>query len=509
MTRAVSAEQMRAIEGACFASGGTAVELMGRAGRALSSAVKEKFPDGCRVAVLCGKGNNGGDGYAAASFLSESGFCCSVWSVPLSAALSAESSRYRELCEAQGLVCGDFPDLDGVDCIIDCLAGIGFQGRARAELASIIDTINASSAWTLSADVPSGLPSDGPVDADAPIVRADCTVSFGCVKRNLMLYPGRAFSGRVIAADIGFSAEQVGEYGGSCFLVDDASVRPLRIAPPAWDAHKYRSGHCVVAGGFAGMEGAALMAADAALETGTGLVTIVTEESSRPIVAGKLLECMTTGVSRSAKDDLRRLLAGEFDRKKVSCLLLGPGLGRGEFQSDVYDAAIDAACGRIKTIILDGDALWFLSRNGPFDAKGSSLVLTPHAGEAANLLGVSSSQIQNDPYSHAVLLSGKYGCTALLKGPSSVVAGASRQFIPMSGNRALASGGSGDVLAGICAALCARGIEPDRAAALAAFVHGRAADLVAAERPLHILRATELIGNLRRAFDGVFQPLDI
>lgn len=509
MTRAVSAEQMRLIEGACFASGGTAYELMGHAGRSLASAVRDAFPDGCRVAVLCGKGNNGGDGYAAASFLSDAGFCCSVWPVPLSASLSPSSERYRELCAAQGLVCEEFPDLDGVDCIVDCLAGTGFSGQARGDLAAVIEKINASSAWTVSADVPSGLPSDGAVDAGAIIVRADCTVTFGCAKRNLMLYPGREFAGRVINADIGLPAEHVHEHGGSCFIIDSASVRALAVEPPQWDAHKYRNGHCMVLGGFCGMEGAALMAAEAALETGTGLVTIVTEEPSRPVIAGKLREAMTMGLARAPKDEISRLLSEELVRRKVNTLLLGPGLGRGQFQGAVFDAAIDAACGIVRSIILDGDALRLLSEKGAFDARGSSLVLTPHAGEAANLLGVSATQILSDPYSHAVRISKEFSCTALLKGPSTVVAGSSGQFIPMSGNRILASGGSGDVLAGVCAALCARGVESDRAAVLAAFIHGRAADLIAAERPVHILRASELIAGLRRSFDGVLQPLDI
>jgi NAD(P)H-hydrate epimerase len=508
MTRCVSAERMRAIEHRALESdtGLTAEILMGRAGRALADAVREHFPSRCRIAVVCGKGNNGGDGYAAASFLC-SDYDCSVWSAAPADPLSAASTVYHSSCMHKGLLVGEFPDLDAVECIIDCLTGIGFSGRSRSELADLIGRINASGAWTVSADMPSGLPSDGDVDPAAAIVRADCTVTFGVPKRNCMLYPGRSFTGKLIVADIGLPSDTdcCGQH--RVYVVDEHSVSALAIAPPAYDAHKYRNGHCAVVGGFSGMEGAALMAADAALETGIGLCSILTEDASRPILAGRIPEVMTFGLHGSS-DSLQRAFAEYFLHRKVTTLLLGPGLGRGDFSRKVYGAVLAAAAGKIGTILLDGDALWFLAETGAFNAGGSALVLTPHAGEASKLLGADAAQISRDPFAAAVRLCEMYGCTAVMKGPSTVVAGKNRRFINMSGNPALASGGSGDVLAGICAALLARGLTPDHAAAAAVYIHGRAADNLVSRSPVHILRAADIIRGLRNACAGIFLPLD-
>ena len=510
MTRCVTAAQMHDIEASAFGTdfGTSAQMLMGLAGQALARAVREQFPSTCRVAVICGKGNNGGDGFSAASFLDAAGYRCSVWILGGSASgLSEASAFFHRICINRGIIVEGFPAIDEVDCILDCLTGTGFKGRPREDLAHIIRMINHAPAFVVSADMPSALSSDGAVAAADEIVHAAVTVTMGLPKINLVQYPGRNYAGKLVVADIGFPSDIVDRVcGAGTFLVNDATVSALAIDRPDVDGNKYTNGHCAIIGGFPGMEGAALLAAEAALTAGVGLCTVFTSDESRPVIAGKVPEIMTVSIPGALSDDeLRGFFAAEISRKKIRTLLIGPGLGRGDQQSRIFHAAVSAACDQLDSIVLDGDALWFLSRDGFTLKPGKTeLVLTPHAGEGARLLDTDAAAINGDPLSAAAALSARFNCTALLKGPTSVSAGKDRRFINMSGNQSLGTGGSGDVLAGICSAFLSRGIVPDQAAAAGAYVHGRAADLVVERTQAQIIRARDIILSLREAMIPIF-----
>ncbi|MGL4368454.1 MAG: NAD(P)H-hydrate epimerase, partial [Spirochaetota bacterium] len=389
MMFAVTADKMRKIEEAAMSGlfGITAEILMGLAGKAVADEVKKTFSPEKSVAVVCGSGNNGGDGFAAAAFLSAAGYRCSVICIGgnFEQKLSSASLCYYKICRNRSLLRSDVNELSAYDCILDCITGIGVKGSLRDEAAVWAEKISESGAYVISADIPSGLPSDGAFSGMTGAVCADCTVAMGFPKINCLLHPGRQFAGRIVIADIGFPCDCAAD-SSSAIVLDGDFPRSLRLAPPSPDGNKYSAGHIAVIGGFPGMEGAALMAAGAACAAGAGLVTIITDPESRGCIAGKIPEVMTVSIpeDRSLYEDF---FTAYFLEKKVRLVLIGPGLGRDSRSSAVFHGAVKAAEKSPCRVILDGDALFFLAGEGRSCFSFCSLTITPHAGEAARLLG--------------------------------------------------------------------------------------------------------------------------
>jgi ADP-dependent NAD(P)H-hydrate dehydratase / NAD(P)H-hydrate epimerase len=409
-----TADEMRAAE-----QGHDVDAMMERAGRAVADAILRRYPVARRIAAVCGKGANGGDGRIALRVLAEAG---------------------RETSE----------DLDGADVVIDALFGTGFHGAPRDDAAKLIDRINTADAPVVAVDLPSGIDaSTGEIEGAA--VTADVTVTMHAPKVGLVVAPGRFHAGDVEVADIGIEA---GETTHRLVTDDVLELVPRKGAGDT----KYSSGSVLVVGGSPGMTGALCLAAEAAFRADAGYVAVATHAESLPVVEVRLLEAVKAPLS-----DVD-LLA-----QRASALAVGPGLGRGDDER----ALVRRLLRELEVpAVVDADALFELEP----DDWPAARVLTPHAGELARLLD------RDDVDAHRLdavqAAADRFGCVVLLKGADTLVAVPGEGvLVSAAGTPALATAGTGDVLTGIVAAFLAKGMEARLAAAAAAFAHGRAAEL--------------------------------
>jgi NAD(P)H-hydrate epimerase len=467
---------------------GISVEaLMERAGRAVATqaAALAGGRYGRRAVVVCGKGNNGGDGLVAARYLARWGLGVSVVLIDAAEAFRdpSASNLDRLSAEAPGVrVIGASGanlarELRRADVAVDAMVGTGFRGRAEGTLAAAIEALNGAVVPVVAVDVPSGV--NGETGAvDGPAVRARATVTLGVWKPGLLLHPGAGLAGRVTVADIGFAADLV---RGELSLVEPADVVALLPARPP-DTHKRASGVVMVLGGSVGMTGAPLLTAAAASRAGAGLVTVATVASRLPVVQAGLVEAVflplpETGAGTVSGLATERLLEG-LDRHDA--LALGPGLTT---EAETAGVVRDLVRSSPAPMVLDADGLnAFAGRAGDLTERRSELVLTPHAGELARLVGVSPGEAARDRIGLSRKLAAETGAVVVFKGdPTGAASPSGEARINPTGGPALATAGTGDVLTGTIAALLARGLRPLDAAMAGVFVHGRAGDLAADE----------------------------
>jgi len=488
MYRALSAKQSREIEQRAVSQASvTLAELMEAAGKAVAEQVQESAPRG-RVALVCGPGNNGGDGWVAARELARAGRDARVLTTRDPDALSgiAADAAAEAIRAGVGYLVSPAPLGEGrvdAEVVVDALLGTGASLPLREDVAAWCAAINASSAFVVSVDVPTGVDSDsGACAPDA--VEADCTVTFTTPKRGLVLYPGAARAGEVVVADIGIPR----------VLLEDVAAPEVwtaeelaRLTPrPTPDAHKNQRGRVLVVAGSRAYPGAAVLAARGAMRMGAGYVTLAVPEPVVPVAQGHLLASVVVGLPTtgralsSAAANTVREMAGEFD-----AVVLGPGL-------TVADGAAATARRLVSSIelplVLDADGLnAFVDHVEVIESRIAPIVLTPHPGELARLLGTSTAKVQADRLSSGRRLAGRERAV-VLKGAGTVVSADGRQAINTSGSVALATAGTGDVLAGMIGALLAQGRAPYEAGLLGAYVHGRAGE--AAARSLTALSMT-------------------
>ncbi|MCL4290213.1 MAG: NAD(P)H-hydrate dehydratase [Thermoleophilia bacterium] len=451
---------------------GPTLELMERAGAAVSDALLRRHPDAGRVSVWCGGGNNGGDGLVVARLLHAAG-------LQVEAALLAPEERYRgdaaeSLGRAKEAGVPLVQEAGPADVVVDALFGTGFAGAPRREAAESIVTINASGNPVVSVDVPSGIDaSTGEVAGAA--VRASLTVTFHGRKVGLAVAPGRFHAGDVEVADIGL------EHGSTLHHRAGASALSHVPRRAPWDS-KYTAGAVLVVGGSTGLTGAPILAAAAALRAGAGVAFLCVPAGIYPVVASRTLEVMTHACPDDGEGNLTPEAAGvilELARRSRA-VALGPGLGRSEGAAQLVRVLLE----RLDLpVVVDADGLfalaghldWVFSRDAP-------TVLTPHSGELGRLLGRSSAAVAARRLHSARAGADDAGATLLLKGADTIVAAPGQGVLVADlGNPGLATAGSGDVLTGVVAAFLARGVEQRGAAAAAAVAHGLAAG-VAAER---------------------------
>jgi NAD(P)H-hydrate epimerase len=458
-------------------------ELMCRAGQACFAACRERWPHARAWAVLCGAGNNAGDGYVIARLARAAGIDVRV--LPLSPPddLRGDAARaWQDFRDAGGSI-AEFTSsqCESADLLIDALLGTGLDRKVTGRYRDAIDAINDAGRPVVAVDVPSGLDADrGLPLGDA--VRADLTVTFVGRKTGLYLGAGPEFTGRVVFDDLDIPAAAVGDPEPTLRLFTSAGLPAVLPARPA-TAHKGLFGHVLVVGGNAGMGGAVRLAGEAALRSGAGLVTVATRKENVPAVTGYRPELMCAGIENSKQ--LKPLLA------RASVVALGPGLGRDDWARSLLEALL--ACDQ--PLIVDADALNLLAET---PRQREDWVLTPHPGEAARLLGCSTAEIQADRLKALRRLNSEYGGIAILKGRGSLVARhGSLPWLIDAGNPGMATAGMGDVLTGITAALVAQ--RPDAlldAAAAAAWLHASAGDRAALAGQRGLL-AGDVIGELR------------
>ena len=475
---------MRTLEASAAAHvGGDGFALMARAGEAGWRALLQRWPQAQRIVVVCGPGNNGGDGYVVARHALESGRRVTLLCLPGHA---PQSVLARRACDGYLAAGGRVDPFQGrlpeADVIVDALFGIGLSRPLDADAAALVEAINSSGHPVLALDAPSGVDTDtGTVPGAA--VRAHATVQF--IGAHLGLHTGAAL-------------DQVGETAVARLDLPDgllASVAPaaLRLGREELagcfptrprGAHKGDTGVLLCIGGEEGTGGAVMLSAEAALRCGAGRVAVATRAAHVPAMLARRPEVMAQAVEGAGT--LRELI------EKADALAIGPGLGQGAWGTAQFGVAL----GGDRQLVLDADALNLLARRSNV-ALAPDTVLTPHPGEAARLLGITTAQVQADRPAAARALCERFDCVIVLKGAGTLVAAPDETpRVIAAGNPGLATGGTGDVLTGVIAALRAQGWPAFQAACTGALLHAVAGDTAALEGERGML-ASDLFAPLR------------
>jgi hydroxyethylthiazole kinase-like uncharacterized protein yjeF len=478
---AVTAAEMRGLDGRATAEFGVpSLLLMENAGAAVARAAAEMAPRGARVAVVAGRGNNGGDGLVAARHLQAAGYDVTVTLLGPEERVQGDARANLEMARRAGIplqVVESAPDRLEADLIIDALLGTGLKGSATGPAAALIEAMDRSPAPVLAVDVPSGLDADtGHAES---CVHAARTVTLALPKVGLLLYPGRALAGELIVAPIGMPRPLLEEPSLRTWTISAAEVRAL-LPPRPPDAHKGSFGRALIVAGSPGMTGAAALAGEAAGRIGAGLVFVAVPHSLLPVLEVKLTEALkvplaeteTHSHTAAAWDSLTERLASS------TAVAVGPGLGRHPDTVALVRRLL-AEAGR--PIVVDADALNAVAPAGA-DTFSPDAVITPHPTEMARLLDRETAAVQADRLATAREAAARFGCVVVLKGAGTVVAASDgRAWINPTGNAGMATGGTGDVLTGAIVGLIAQGLIPLEAARAAVYLHGLAGELSAAE----------------------------
>ena len=457
------------------------IRLMLRAGRVAFDALRARWPCARSITVVCGGGNNGGDGYVIAGLAADAGLDVQLIEVADASKLLGDAATARRYAlERLGETgVGDWP-VRG-DVVVDALLGTGLTRRVRPPFQAALERINAAGKPVLAVDVPSGIDADTGGLHTAQPVRADLTVSFVAAKLGLFTGPAVDLVGEVIVDDLGVPDAVKIEPGVA--VLNGEGLAELTRRP---NAHKGDFGRLLVAGGDVDMGGAVLLAGEAALRVGAGVATVATRAANRAAVLARRPELMVCDADNA--DALAAALAS------ATAIVVGPGLGRG-----AWGAALLVAClGAGKPLLVDADGLNQLARNtGPrITDLPRGTVLTPHPGEAGRLLSSDAAGVQDKRPSAASALS-MPDKVAVLKGAGTLIAHEGPLCsICLQGNPGMATAGSGDVLAGFIGGLLAQGLAPRAAAELGVWLHARAGDEAAAARQSALL-AGDLIDAVR------------
>ncbi|MDO9269448.1 MAG: NAD(P)H-hydrate dehydratase [Methylobacter sp.] len=454
-------------------------ELMSRAGSEVFQCIKKRWPDARSVAVFCGSGNNAGDGYIIAGLALKAGLNVCVYAVSDPEKLNGDALiAYRKYNDVHGTVM-PFHTEQGInaDVLVDALLGTGLDRPVTGLYAEAIQAINAQPSPIITVDIPSGLNADtGNVMGCA--VKADCTVTFIGLKQGLFTGQAAEHCGVICYAQLAVPDDVFVD-------LEATATRVVKVSLPRRnrDAHKGNCGHVLIVGGELGYSGAARMAGEAALRVGSGLVSIATRAEHSRLMNLSRPELMCHGVE--TPEQLMALLA------KIDIVVVGPGLGQSDWAKALFNAAISAG----KPTVVDADGLNLLA-TAP--AVKSDWILTPHPGEAARLLNCSTAYIQQDRFAAALSLQAAYGGVVILKGSGTLIASEQELAVSNTGNPGMASGGMGDVLAGVIAGLLAQGLSLHDAAQQGVYNHGLAADLAAEKDGERGLLAGDLMPHLRR-----------
>ncbi len=461
--------------------------LMGNAGAGAAREIRAAFGSLRRkaVVVLCGKGNNGGDGFVVARHLRRAGATVRVFLIGsvgdvrgdaavMLSRFQRSGGRVTEVLREDAFHHVE-RQLGSTDLVVDALLGTGLTGPAEGLIARAIHAINAAGSPVAALDLPSGLSSDSGALL-GPTVSATLTATFAGLKRGLLLYPGAAHAGTVRVVPIGIPAAEVPR-GVSVSLLEASDIRPL-FPPRRPDAHKGTFGHLLIVAGSVGKTGAAAMAGRAALRSGGGLVTIACPASQQPIVAALGMETMTEPLAETpsqslalkAKDRLLDLAA------RVEAVALGPGISLDpETQSLVRELVAEVP----RPLVVDADGLSALAGHLQILKRAPApRCLTPHPGEMARMLGTTVAEVQADRFEVVRVFSQRYRVFVALKGAHTVVGDPTGTiFLNPTGNPGMATGGAGDVLTGMVGAFLSRGMRPLQALQAAVYLHGLAGDL--------------------------------
>ena len=503
---------MRAVDKAASETGGIpSIVLMENAAIACVDEMKKDFGDLTRkrIAVFCGKGNNGGDGFAAARHLHNMGAEVSVYLV-CGNEFKGDAKINFDIIKKMNVnidVVSDTENLKYIirsnDIIIDAIYGTGIHGTVGGISYDVINEINENSKYTLAVDVPSGINSDSG-EICGICVRADKTVTFAAYKVGMLMFPAADFTGKVTVKDISIPDYIIEGQNININVTDEEFVR---ASFPARENNSQKGdyGKVLVIAGSAGMTGAAYLSSQSAVVSGSGLVTLALPKGLNGAMEAKTTEVMTLPV-----DDINGHISADASEEileridKADAVLIGPGLGR---SSDAARVLKNVLSSSKVPVIVDADGINAAAKNMDMLSDCTCpVIFTPHTVEMARLTGLDRDYIEENRLVVSKEFAEEYGVTVILKGHHTIVtASDGEQYINITGNPGLATGGSGDVLAGITASLAARGINEAAAAAMAVYIHGKAGDIAKDKYGMESVTASRVMKSIPDALRQILQ----
>jgi len=476
-----SAAQVRDLDARLIAAGTPGFELMQRAAHATWRAIRRRWPEASELTVLAGRGNNAGDGYLVASLAHKTGWQVRVLTVGDPAALKGDAAL--AYAAASGVNIQPWANQAMAGIVVDALLGTGLQGDVRDPYRSAIEAINASGLPVAAVDIPSGLCADTG-HCLGVAVRADLTVTFIGLKMGMLTGDAPDLIGQLIFDDLQADKAIVAQAPVTAKRLDKTSL-PF-LAPRPRTAHKGMYGRVLVIGGDQGFGGAALLSAESALRSGAGMVTLATRTEHVPAALTRMPEIMSAGIHSA--NQLMTLI------EAASVLVVGPGLGQDSWGRSLLSAAANVD----RPQVWDADALNQLATGQVVLPKNS--VITPHPGEAARLLGISTQEVQNDRAAAAHALARIFNAVCVLKGSGSLIADVDgRLALCDRGHPAMATAGLGDVLAGLTGALMAQHMSAFDAACLAVWLHASAGQKIGASG--RGMAASDIIPAIRQLLE--------
>ena len=506
--RVLNTQQMREADRQTIDEVGIpSIVLMENAGRQAVAAMEAAFDDlpTSKVGVLCGRGNNGGDGFVVARTLAQRGIEAIVFLLGSVADVRGDARTNLEILGRVGLTVVEianaqewelhFSEVSDCDLIVDAIVGTGFHGPVTGLLETVIADVNGLGVPIVAIDVPSGVSADShEVEGDA--IEASMTVTLAAPKIPLILPPADAYGGDLVIADIGIPTSVIDELDGPWLeLLTRERMREL-VPARASDSHKGDFGRVLVVAGSLGRTGAAHLAAVGALRSGSGLVTIATARSCVPTIAAMMPEYMTEPLEETSGGGVDFSAVDRVLDMKADVIAIGPGLGQDPSTAAFVQAIVERSG---VPLVLDADAL------NAFDGDpdrlvgrdGVDVIITPHPGEMARLLNVSIEQVQADRVDRAREFAASHRVHVVLKGHRTVIAGPEgRTFVNLTGNAGMATGGTGDLLTGMIAAWFAQLLDAEGACKLAVYLHGSAGDLAEADEGELALLPTDIAAHL-------------
>lgn len=507
MFKVSTAEQMRKVDKLAIEEGHIpGIILMENAAIACISKITKKFyKTDSKAAIFCGKGNNGGDGFAIARHLSRLGYTVDVFPVCGYDFSPDAQVNFDMLCHTDCNIrtAIHIPELEipSYDFVVDAIFGTGISGNIEGSVAEIIENINEYAKFVYSVDVPSGLNCDTGT-ASMPTIKADATITLAAYKFGQLTYPGASFCGYILPVDIGIPKIFTNELSAAVIDMDFVKLALPKARP---NTQKGDYGKVLVIAGSLGMTGAAVMAANSALYSGSGIVTIAAPEAVIPILAQKTTEVMTIPLPSKdghlSSDCISKILE---ILPNYDSVLFGPGLGRSEDIVEIL-RAVTAACE--VPLIIDADGLFALAYDlDMIQNCKCEVILTPHEMEMSRLMKCPVSEISENRFSVSRHLAEEIGISLILKGPKTIVTSSCGvQYINIKGNPGMATAGSGDCLAGIVASLSARGMIEEEAAACAVYIHACAGDYCKNNYGTEGVTACRIMGQISKVFKRIFR----
>lgn len=470
-----TSEQAKAIDThAIQVMGFPSLVLMEKAAMAVAAVIMEK-EEHKKILCICGMGNNGGDAMAVARILRQAGYRSAICPIGNSEKMTPETQTQMKMAMNARVPIVKWEAIDAFDVIVDGLFGIGLSKPIQDVYAHVVNQINASGCRVYAVDVPSGIDgSSGKVLGVA--IRADETVTFGVHKIGMILYPGCEYAGHITVADIGFPIDSVATITNPAYMYEAEDIFRLPVRPN--HSHKGTFGKVLVIAGSDQMSGACYLSAKAAYTMGAGLVKVVTSPKNREIILSSLPEVLF-----SAYDEI------EEGMEWADVILIGPGIGLGEEAKNMLDFVIDKSK---KPTVIDGDGITLLGNR----CLSSNFIITPHLKEMARITSSTVGFIQDNLLGMARDTANARGYIVVLKDSRTVVSDGEEIYLNVSGNNGMATGGSGDVLAGTIAGLLAGGMSEWEAAKLGVYIHGLAGDCMIKEKGHYGLMASDLMEGL-------------